>query len=738
MTSLNDSLSLKNSFPNGGFVYGWGFGGFGSLAIGSVKTQRIPVQINFTRKNISKVAGHLWHAGYITEDGELYTVGRGRYGALGTGFELDQLLYPHQVKSFQKAKIIDVACGISHTLCLTDQGKVYSFGFGHACGHCTTTLEGFPREVDALKGINVIAVYAGEKHSACLTHDARVYSWGLHTLGPVEIPFPEPIAKLSLGNKHILALSNSGNIYVKLKTKPDGDYKQRGPVKKEFNSGTLNAITLLPLPDRINNINEDSNMKWIDIAAGSRHSIALNNHGEVYVWGSIYMTEKTRGIQKTPKMVPINGSPQIVKIHCGLSHFLALSNDGQLFSWGYNEHHNTGTGQESNAILEPTPVAIDDQVKTIFAGGHNTWAICGNASAQDLKCLFESMDYSDISLLPNDNDEFQLKAHRGILSARSPVIKELIIQNPTATCITLTQVPLKYLKAILEYIYTGNINTELSSISTSEYSDFVSIAQKLGLSINTKENKNELVFPPQVNLTRELRSILDNKDAFPDVEFVLDDETRISAHKSILLHRVQWFRAMFVSGMMESVSKQISFPDVSTEAFKIFLGYVYDPAEQEIPLENVVEVLEIAARTNWSRLRGQCEQIITENLDEANLFQMVEVAEYCTSTAIHAACIRKLANQYDDIKDSTEFIQLDSSVKNQVEEQWKKIRNLYSEQEKRLEQEIEHAKLMEQEEEEQLERGQALDLARPTTQEDFYTIDNIIHRRERNRNCIVQ
>lgn len=67
----------------------------------------------------------------ITNDGCLYTWGRGNYGRLGHGKSNDCFV-PTVVSTLKGVHVSKVSCGSgdSHTLCVTVDGKVYSWGDG--------------------------------------------------------------------------------------------------------------------------------------------------------------------------------------------------------------------------------------------------------------------------------------------------------------------------------------------------------------------------------------------------------------------------------------------------------------------------------------------------------------------------------------------------------------------------------------------------------------------------------
>ncbi len=73
-------------------------------------------------KKISSVDCGSSHAGFVTNDGELYMFGRGREGQLGRADMLESTVSyrvtPQKVENFKGKKVIAVTCGGDHTLAL--------------------------------------------------------------------------------------------------------------------------------------------------------------------------------------------------------------------------------------------------------------------------------------------------------------------------------------------------------------------------------------------------------------------------------------------------------------------------------------------------------------------------------------------------------------------------------------------------------------------------------------------
>jgi alpha-tubulin suppressor-like RCC1 family protein len=65
----------------------------------------------------------------LTEYGSVYSFGKGNFGALGLGGTVFSAA-PQPIGKLNNKKISSIACGMYHTLALSDTGDVYSWGRG--------------------------------------------------------------------------------------------------------------------------------------------------------------------------------------------------------------------------------------------------------------------------------------------------------------------------------------------------------------------------------------------------------------------------------------------------------------------------------------------------------------------------------------------------------------------------------------------------------------------------------
>ena len=96
---------------------------------------------------------------------------------------------------------------------------------------------------------------------------------------------------------------------------------------------------------------------WKAIAGGSAHSLALNNAGTLYAWGSNalgQLGDNSNTKSNAPKA--ITGTWKAITARRG--HTLAINSAGVLHAWGWNAHGQLGDGttaQRNSPKLIPHP-----------------------------------------------------------------------------------------------------------------------------------------------------------------------------------------------------------------------------------------------------------------------------------------------------------------------------------------------------------------------------------------------
>ena len=213
-----------------GAVWSWGGGGFGKLGHGDTQAQLLPKKVEaFAGQHVVAVSAGPNHSLALTADGSVWSWGYGAFGKLGHGDVQDQLL-PKKVEAFADQRVIAASVGQHHSLALTADGSVWSWGWGEfgQLGHGDVQNQLLPKKVEALAGQRVVAVSAGAFYSLSLTADGRVWSWGSgawgrlghgdqqHQLLPkkIEAFAGQRVVAVSAGGHHSLALTADAAVFT--------------------------------------------------------------------------------------------------------------------------------------------------------------------------------------------------------------------------------------------------------------------------------------------------------------------------------------------------------------------------------------------------------------------------------------------------------------------------------------------------------------------------------------------
>ena len=127
-------------------------------------------------------------------------VGSDRHGQLGIGdseatkdyrqfYEEPMIL----TSLFYKGLIVDsVSCGFSHTIALTRNGKLFSWGQGSfgALGHGNFETRHEPCEIEFFSAFyedssQIESVQCGAHHSALFEKSGKLYTWGAGEVGQI-------------------------------------------------------------------------------------------------------------------------------------------------------------------------------------------------------------------------------------------------------------------------------------------------------------------------------------------------------------------------------------------------------------------------------------------------------------------------------------------------------------------------------------------------------------------------
>lgn len=172
-------------------LYSWGCGLAGRLGHGNEEHYNMPKLVSkATSYHFDKLSAGYCHSAAITKDLELYTWGDGAYGKLGHGNCCNEY-EPLHVVELTMCRIISVSCGVFHTLCTSQSEKCYAFG-GGSQGKLGLDIivdddSLLPKKIIALDEYNIVDTAAGPYHSVALTDDGKLFTWGSNREGRLGI-----------------------------------------------------------------------------------------------------------------------------------------------------------------------------------------------------------------------------------------------------------------------------------------------------------------------------------------------------------------------------------------------------------------------------------------------------------------------------------------------------------------------------------------------------------------------
>jgi len=335
-------------------------------AAGAEKRARIEARVAGRRKHLNNI------------NGVVLTLGQGDTGQLGLGPDIMERSKPALVKDL--SSVAAVAAGGMHTVCLTKDGKVYTFGCNDE-GALGRTMEDEEEEccVPGLVDLPEKArqISAGDSHTAAVMDSGHVYIWGTFrdssgSFGltpdgqiqklPVKLSLPgdREVVKISSGSDHLAMLTSAGELF----TVGCAEQGQLGRVAERFVArGGRRGLELLLLPDGVRAKNRRT--VFADVWAGSYDTLALSTDNEVLVCGLnnynqlgvpkgkvIHTLTKSKAL--TEAAANCGGWAQIV---VGQHHTLALDAAGNVHALGRVEYGRLGLGEQRQVdATEPVQV----------------------------------------------------------------------------------------------------------------------------------------------------------------------------------------------------------------------------------------------------------------------------------------------------------------------------------------------------------------------------------------------
>lgn len=273
---------------------------------------------------------------------------------------LDLLKVPKSLNG----KVQDISVGPTFTIATSTDGRLYIWGKTKVSR--TIDLKYVPAGMG-----KIVKVSAGQDHILALNEEGQLFAWGSDRNRQVTIPDEvaqlDNIVDIKAGYQCSMVLTEDGRSYF-FGNIMNNDYNEFHPyqgqlAKIELTSDAAFGLTydgeVVYLGSQVNAYSDiPENMgKVVDIAATASTMAAVNDQGQVFVWGNISSKWKEDAVPE------VEG--KIVSIQGGRYHYTALTEDGKVVAWGANQFKQ---GQVPKKLL-------DKKVKNLFTGYYQNYAI---------------------------------------------------------------------------------------------------------------------------------------------------------------------------------------------------------------------------------------------------------------------------------------------------------------------------------------------------------------------------
>jgi alpha-tubulin suppressor-like RCC1 family protein len=318
-------------------------------------------------------AGDSHHA-LVNPEGGLLTCGteeEGSFRRLGHGGAV-VVAVPTLVPALAAVRIASVSASSTHTLTQSDDGAVYSFGRGSGgrLGHGDEEDQWSPKVIEALSGVHVCAVSAGHHHSLVLSADGTVYSCGFGFSAALGHGSNEdrwtPSVIRGLQGVHVVGLA--AGIDHSLALESDGKVRSWGNgVHGQLGHGTQDTQLA---PHAIETL---ENVRLCAVAAGNGYSLVLGVNGEVYSFGKGNSGRLGHGDeenQMTPKRIEMDDPVRAVA--AGHAHSMLLCPSGAVYSFGWGAGGRLGHGDNEDQLAPRRIEALCDVTVSAIAAGNVT------------------------------------------------------------------------------------------------------------------------------------------------------------------------------------------------------------------------------------------------------------------------------------------------------------------------------------------------------------------------------
>lgn len=343
-----------------GQVYVWGqeaWSGEGSR-YGGIKPSKVHLPEGEKVADIDAGFDTLY---FLMEDGKVMALGANDRGQAGNGSDDDVMIpdYVYEASGQPLADVKQIAAGYSHVLALKENNTVWVWGGDQEAilGVPGEEVLTYAHQVRTGTGnlANIERIAAGYDFSLAVSCDGEFFTWGNDQFGqlangsnnaPINVAtlVPDHSAdKVFAGSfaQHAF-YTVSGAVYGwgqndKRQVIPDGSDSYQDPVNLDLSDITAGVK---------------------EIRAGYDHTLILANDGTVWGMGNSsdgQLTDKQDGEANKARQLNSELLKNIVSIEAGYKTSYAVNDQGEIWVFGLNDNYQLGT-DEDNTVTQPVKV----------------------------------------------------------------------------------------------------------------------------------------------------------------------------------------------------------------------------------------------------------------------------------------------------------------------------------------------------------------------------------------------
>ena len=325
-----------------------------------------------------------------------------------------------------------ISLGSQHTICVTNKGKVYTFGWNNygQCGVPINSTVVLKSELEDNRLININkfnelelrilnridgvkipqideiilsnSITCGEDYTLIVDQEGKLWSFGLNLNGQLGLGHCDQIEKptevIIDNNENKTIQKNQNQNQSKMSNKRQNNKNRFNSVKSagyiNFCTTEEGSIYMWPWGDREGNLHyspkrfflSSPQEKVTSVACGNNFCLILNNNGMVYSmgksnkYGELGVGDFNPRYGPTPIEFFYLNKERINQISCGFKHSVAKSSTGRVYTWGCGCKGQLGQDNYNNMSI-PGFVGFEDpfmKIIQVSAGFRSTFFLTEN------------------------------------------------------------------------------------------------------------------------------------------------------------------------------------------------------------------------------------------------------------------------------------------------------------------------------------------------------------------------